>query len=135
MSLGRRRVLCAEPHDDTCQMITMLLGQQGHEVKSARTIAECLELAATEHFDLYMIDDGYADGTNIELCRQLRRLTPATPILFFTTAAFDRARNDAMEAGAQAYLIKPSDILEIVQAVNAAFAPPRDTPSGELNAH
>ena len=119
MSHPRRRVLCAEPHEDTCRLITMLLEGQGHEVLNARTIQECVRLAATGGFDLYMLDDDYIDGTAIELCRRLRAMTPATPVLFFSSNAFQRDRERAMEAGAHAYLTKPDDLFEIVQTVNS----------------
>jgi DNA-binding response OmpR family regulator len=115
----KRRVLCAETHPDVSAIISLLLEQQGHEVKAAKTLHECLELAREEHFDLYMLDDGYTDGTNVELCRQLRKLSPETPILFFSSKTFPRDRQAAMEAGAEAYLTKPMDILEIAEAVNA----------------
>jgi two-component system, OmpR family, KDP operon response regulator KdpE len=115
----KRRILCAETHPDISAVIFMLLEKQGHEVKAAKTLHECLELARKEHFDLYMLDDGYTDGTNVELCRQLRKLSPETPILFFSSKAFPRDRQAAMEAGAEAYLTKPMDILEIAEAVNA----------------
>lgn len=124
MSRQKRRVLCAEPHEDTCLLLTEMLQRQGHEVVSARTIAECLELATGGRgFDLYMLDDEYADGTSIELCRELRRATPQTPVLFFSSHAFQRDRERAAEAGAFAYLTKPEDILEIVSTVNSILAP------------
>ena len=119
----RRRVLCAEPHADTCLLLTELLGQQGHEVVSASSLQECLDLVREREFDLYMLDDDYIDGTGLELCRRLRAATPRTPILFFSAQAFARDRQRAMEAGAQAYLIKPGDIFEIVHAVNSILAP------------
>lgn len=115
----KRRVLCAETHPDVSAVIFLLLEKQGHEVKSANTLHDCLELARKEHFDLYMLDDCYSDGTNIELCRQLRKLSPETPILFFSSRAFPRDRQAAMAAGAEAYLTKPLDILEIAEAVNS----------------
>lgn len=124
-----RRVLCAEPHADTCDLITMLLKQQGHEVVSARTVAECLELVGGHRFDLYMLDDDYIDGTALELCKQLRRLTPETPILFFSSRAFQRDRERGLAAGAAAYLTKPGDIFEIVQAVNSILLPTRGAPA------
>jgi DNA-binding response OmpR family regulator len=113
----------------------MLLVRQGHQVVSARTIGECLELARGEMFDLYMLDDDYIDGTSLELCKQLRKLTPETPILFFSSRAFQRDREMGMAAGASAYLTKPGDIFEIVQTINAilqrgstsASATPRKT--------
>jgi DNA-binding response OmpR family regulator len=123
MSHPRRRVLCAEPHEDTCSLITELLAQQGHEVVSAKTVGECVELVGRGRFDLYMLDDDYIDGTGLELCRQLRKLTPGTPILFFSSRAFQQDRERGMEAGASAYLTKPGDIFEIVQTVNSILMP------------
>ena len=120
MSHPRRRILCAEPHEDTCSLITMLLEEQGHEVVSARTIAECVEhVGGSRVFDLYMLDDDYIDGTAIELCKRLREMTPQTPILFFSAQAFTRDREMALSAGASAYLTKPEDLFEIVHTVNS----------------
>jgi DNA-binding response OmpR family regulator len=119
MAFPRRRVLCAEPHHDTCRLITMLLERQGHEVVSAGTVAECVALLDAGRFDLYMIDDDYIDGTAIQLCKRLRQLTPETPILFFSAQAFRRDRELALEAGASAYLVKPDDLFEIVSTVNS----------------
>src|ERR1700749_4490899 len=102
MSHPRRRVLCAEPHEDTCSLITELLTQQGHEVVSAKTVRECVELVARERFGLYMLDDDSIDGTCLELCKRLREITPETPILFFSSRAFERDRERAFKAGAGA---------------------------------
>lgn len=121
-SSPHRRVLCAEPHEDTCRLITLLLERQGHEVVSARTIAECVELADAKGFDLYMVDDDYIDGTAIQLCKRLREMTPGTPILFFSAQAFRRDRELALEAGATAYLTKPDDLFDIVSTVNSILS-------------
>lgn len=122
MSHPRRRVLCAEPHEDTCILIALLLERQGHEVVSANTVHDVVELVGKERFDLYMLDDDYIDGTSIELCRRLRELTPETPILFFSSRAFAHDRERATEAGAQIYLTKPDDLFEIVHTINSVFA-------------
>lgn len=119
MSHPRRRILCAEPHEDTCSLITMLLEEQGHEVVPARTVAECVGLVGNEYFDLYMLDDDYIDGTAIELCKRLRQMRPATPILFFSAQALRRDREMALSAGASAYLTKPEDLFEIVHTINS----------------
>ena len=117
-----RRVLCAEPHEDTCRLIAALLERQGHEVVSARTVAECVELVGGRRFDLYMLDDDYIDGTALQLCERLRQMTPGTPILFFSAQAFRRDRELALEAGATAYLTKPDDLFEIVATVNSILS-------------
>jgi len=122
MPYPRRRVLCAEPHEDTRRLITLLLERQGHEVVSAGTLGECLRLAGTGGFDLYMLDDDYIDGTALQLCKRLREMTPATPILFFSAQAFNRDRERAFEAGAYAYLVKPDQLFDIVQTVNSILS-------------
>ena len=122
MSHPRRRVLCAEPHEDTCSLITMLLERQGHEVVPARTVAECVGLVGDGGFDLYMLDDDYIDGTAIQLCKRLREMTPGTPILFFSAQAFRRDRELALEAGATAYLTKPAGLFDIVSTVNSILS-------------
>lgn len=119
MPYPRRRVLCAEPHDDTCRLITLLLERQGHEVVPATSLAECIRLVGQGGFDLYMLDDDYIDGTALQLCKRLREMTPETPILFFSAQAFRRDRELALEAGASAYLTKPDDLFEIVHTVNS----------------
>lgn len=121
-SHSRRRVLCAETHEDTCSLITMFLERHGHEVVTARSVAESVELAGQQTFDLYMLDDEYIDGDGLELCKRLRSMTPATPILFFSTRTFKRDRERAMSAGAAAYLTKPDDLFEIVQTVNSILS-------------
>lgn len=123
MPRDKKRVLCAEPSDDICSLVTAMLGQSGYEVVAATSVHESLELARRERFDLYMLDDDYIDGTAVELCKQLRTLTPETPILFFSTAAFERDRRRGLEAGASAYLTKPEDIFEIVQTINSILLP------------
>ena len=80
MPYPRRRVLCAEPHEDTCRLITMLLERQGHEVVPAQTAEDCVRLADAQSFDLYMLDDDYIDGTAIQLCKRLREMTPGTNV-------------------------------------------------------
>ena len=122
MPYPRRRVLCAEPHEDTCRLVTALLERQGHEIVPARTMSECVRLAGAGDFDLYMLDDDYIDGTALQLCKRLREMTPGTPILFFSARAFARDRELALEAGASAYLNKPDDLFEIVQTVNSILS-------------
>ncbi|HEX8853632.1 MAG TPA: response regulator [Pyrinomonadaceae bacterium] len=114
-----KRILCAEPHGDTCELIGWLLRQEGYEVKWASTIAGSLELAAAESFDLYILNDHYFDGDGIELCRRLRLLDPDTPLLLLSenASAYDRRR--ALDAGAQKYVPIPEGLANIVQTVGA----------------
>jgi DNA-binding response OmpR family regulator len=112
-----RRVLCVEDEEDTCTMITSLLGLINCEVVSAQTFDEATRIIREERFDLYLLDNWLPGGTGIDLCRKIREGYATTPIIFYSGAAYDSDRQEAMEAGAQAYLIKPVDIAKLMQTV------------------
>jgi DNA-binding response OmpR family regulator len=91
-------------------MLRSLLASRGFDSGSVTTIAEAVRKASSQAFDLYILDDYYADGTNRELIRRLRSLTPTVPVLAFNTQDFVENRRAALEAGASDYLIQPGDL-------------------------
>src|SRR5262245_18217594 len=109
MEPTRRRILCVEDDEDTCQLMICLLGLSHYEVRTAKTMTEGLKLAGAEEFDLYLLDNLLPDGTGLELCLRLRSLDSRTPILFHSGAVYEEDRKQALAAGAQIYLRKPSD--------------------------
>lgn len=118
MSPMKRRILCVESHADTCLMLSTILGLLDYQIVQARTVTEGLALAHEQRFDLYLLGDRYLDGTNIDLCRQLRAFDPATPIVIYSTATQAAERNRAMTEGAQEYMSKPGDIVSLVQRIS-----------------
>jgi DNA-binding response OmpR family regulator len=66
-----------------------------------------LSLVQVEHFDLYLLDSRLPDNDGFELCRRMRDFDPDTPILFFSGAAYEADQKRGIEAGANAYVIKP----------------------------
>src|SRR6266850_5602244 len=100
-------VLCADDDKDTCQLLSILLGRSGIEVKSAHNAEEALRFAQAERFDLYLLDSEFSDDDGFELCRRLREFDQHTPILFFAGAAYDTDKRKAVAAGANAYIVKP----------------------------
>jgi len=111
------RVLYIEDHDDTRELVTLVLEQRCFEVVTGSTIASGIALAASDRFDLYLLDSWLPDGSGLDLCRQIREFDKATPILFYSAAAYEIDRDQAMRCGAQAYLIKPSQPSELCNLV------------------
>ncbi len=113
-----KRVLCVEDDEDTCMMLRDLLGLIDCEVTTAATAAEALELIARRgRFDLYLLDNWLPGGSGVELCREIRRSDPSTPVVFYSGASLDSEREEALAAGAQAYLVKPGDVALLVETV------------------
>ena len=113
------RVLYIEDHEDTRELVTLVLEQKSYEVVSGSTIESGVALAGSQDFDLYLLDSWLPDGSGLDLCRQIREFDKATPILFYSAAAYEIDRDQAMQCGAQAYLIKPSQPSELCSLVTS----------------
>jgi DNA-binding response OmpR family regulator len=116
---GKAKILCVEDDPDTCEMVTLSLSPLGYEVIPAHTIAAALRRAAAGDLRAYLIDGWLPDGAGIELCRKLREFDPHTPIIFYSGEAFPREIEEAMQAGTQAYLVKPVDPEELERTLAA----------------
>ena len=111
------RVLYIEDHDDTRELVTLVLEQRSFAVVTGSTIESGVRLACSQDFDLYLLDSWLPDGSGLDLCRQIREFDQDTPILFYSAAAFEIDRQEAISSGAQAYLIKPSQPSELCNLV------------------
>ena len=90
MEKTKGRILCVDDDKDTCELVTVLLGQAGYEVIQALNIADGLTLARREHFDLILLDWFFDDGTGLELCQMIRAFDSQTIILFYSGVAYKR---------------------------------------------
>jgi DNA-binding response OmpR family regulator len=112
-----RRILYIEDHEDTRELVTLILGQKSYEVITGSTIETGVALAGAGHFDLYLLDSWLPDGSGLDLCQRIRQFDKTTPILFYSAAAYAADHDLAMKSGAQAYLVKPSQPSELCDLV------------------
>jgi two-component system OmpR family response regulator len=122
MGRERKRILCVEDDVDSCEMLRVLLHE--YEVVTANTVREGLKMAKAERFDLYLLDSTYPDGSGVELCRELRAFDAETPVIFHSGMEGESDIEDAMSAGAQAYLVKPIGIDELEGSIQRLLASP-----------
>lgn len=118
MSGTKRRILCAESNKDVCDLIVLMLEQKGYAVEAVQTAADCIKLAMTERFDLYILNDSYIDGDSLELCQQLRAFDPSTPVLLFSLESSGSNRPDALRPDVKVYSSKSSDFVALVQTID-----------------
>ena len=121
MSKPKCRILCVDDHFDTSEMLQVLLADENYEVQTAATLEEAHHLASASEFDLYVLDKRLPDGTGLELCQTLNRLTPTVPCIFYTGDAYEVHRYEAMKAGATAYVAKP-DIDRLIATVHGLLS-------------
>ena len=75
-----------------------------------------MALIRAAQFDLIILDNKLGQGSGIELCQTMCVICPETPVIFYSAAAYESDRQEALQAGARAYITKPG-IKELVVAV------------------
>ena len=118
------QLLCIDDNSETCEMLTILLGQAGYDVQTALSVSDGLAKARRGGFDLILLDWSFEDGTGLDLCRQIRAFDSGTPIVFYTGEIDERAIDLAISAGAQGYLIKPVAVESLLRAISDYAAGP-----------
>lgn len=108
-----------EDHDDTRDLLTLVLEGRNYEVTSAQTIAMALHLVQLQKFDLFLLDSWLPDGSGIDLCKGIRQFDAQTPILFYSAAAYEADKIMAFEAGADGYLTKPARLSELCDLISS----------------
>jgi DNA-binding response OmpR family regulator len=121
------RILCVDDNEDTCEMLTTMLGFADLESVAAHTAAEAFRLMEREKFSLYIIDGQMPDLGGLSFCEEIRRADKTTPIVFFTGKAFEADREAALLAGASAYVVKP-DAGELIPTIRRLL---ESRPAGE----
>jgi two-component system, OmpR family, alkaline phosphatase synthesis response regulator PhoP len=117
MRPARNKILFVEDHEDTRELMVLVLRDANYDVLTSPTLAGALTLAESVKFDLFMLDSLLLDGTGIELCKRIRLIDPFTPILFCSALAYESDKAEAFNSGAQSYLVKPIDISLLCRTV------------------
>jgi DNA-binding response OmpR family regulator len=106
-----------DDHRDTSDMLQILLAEEDYDVHTAATMQDACDMALQTGYDLYVLDKRLPDGTGIQLCETLQKLTPDVPCIFYTGDAYEIHRREALQAGAAAFVAKP-DIEGLISAVH-----------------
>ena len=111
-ALKRPHVLYVEDDEDSCELMTVLLGMSKIDVTCAHGIENVLLLPNKHRFDVFVLDLWLHDGDGNYLCTKLREEFPSIPVVFYTGGATEREKKQGLLSGATAYLVKPhSDLV------------------------
>jgi two-component system, OmpR family, KDP operon response regulator KdpE len=109
--------------DDEPQIRRVLqttLCEAGYVVILAKNGQEGIDTVVREHPDLVLLDINLPDMSGFDACR-LIRVSFAGPILMVTVRTSVRDKIDALDAGADDYIVKPFAMAELLARVRAAL--------------
>lgn len=107
--------------DDPAQLepLAAALTQAGHVVDAIATGQTAQWLITEKNYDLLILDWMLPQISGLELCRQYRALKQTAPVLMLTAKDTTTDKVAGLDAGADDYLVKPVDIIELLARVRA----------------
>src|SRR5436305_10199350 len=116
-------VLVVDVEVDIARFIEVNLRLEGFDVLVAHVGEEALEVIARRMPDLALLDVMMPKLDGVELCRRLRSepLTASLPVIMLTAKSLSVDKVVGLTAGADDYIIKPFDTLELVARVRSTL--------------
>ena len=120
MTEPRQRILVVEDEPELRRFEVATLEREGFDVYEASTLERGLVEAATRRPDMLVLDLGLPDGDGVELIQQLRAWSDV-PIIVVSARTDEADKVQALDAGADDYLVKPFGVAELMARVRAHF--------------
>ncbi|CAM5533678.1 MULTISPECIES: response regulator [Streptomyces] len=121
------RVLVVDDEPQIVRALVINLKARKYEVDAAPDGRTALELAASRHPDVIVLDLGLPDMDGVEVIRGLRGWT-RVPILVLSARHSSDEKVEALDAGADDYVTKPFGMDELLARLRAAVR--RAEPAG-----
>lgn len=117
-------VLLVDDDHDACDLVALMLRRCGAKVTIASHVASVAESLARTRIDVILCAIGAADGEGTELLASLRAHHPHdTPAIGLGIENTEAAVLASIEAGFDAYLVRPVVVDDLLAAVKRVLAP------------
>jgi two-component system sensor histidine kinase RpfC len=114
------RLLVAEDSKINRYLINEILKRAGYQVIMHENGESALDQLKKEHVDLAILDMQMPSVTGIDIIKRVRKshgINQSIPIIILTANRTPEARTKSIEAGADAFLTKPIDTSQLIQAI------------------
>jgi two-component system, OmpR family, response regulator len=127
------RCIIIEDEPQIAAYLTRLLDQINAVVDSVETACDAREALANFNYDLVIVDRMLPDGDGLDVVAELRRKSDRPAILMLTAKDAKDDIIDGLEGGADDYLGKPFEPMELIARVRAILRRPRLSVSQNLS--
>src|SRR5262245_56259157 len=108
------------------QMLVEGLVEAGRQAAAATGVRDAIVLLRTGRFELVVSDIRMIDGNGFDLLRSVRAQIRPVPVILMTSFGTGATTQQALDAGAFAYLPKPFPLSALVELVTRAHASQRN---------
>jgi DNA-binding NarL/FixJ family response regulator len=115
-----RKVLIVDDHEVVRDGVKKLLDEQNPGVYcgEAGTPEQALRVAATDDWDLVVLDLSFAGRSGLDILKDLKQIRPRLPVLVLTMHSEEQYARRAFKAGAAGFITKDSPRAELAKAIH-----------------
>jgi two-component system alkaline phosphatase synthesis response regulator PhoP len=124
-----KRILLVEDEPGLVLTLTDRLVKEGFVVETARDGETGLQRASGESFDLILLDVMLPRRNGFDVCRDLRQLGVKTPVIMLTARGQVVDKVIGLKLGADDYVTKPFEMIELLARVEAMLRRTPATPA------
>lgn len=125
----KQRILVVDDERQITRVLSRGLTTQGYDVHTAADGEAALQTFSDWHPDLVVTDLSMPIMNGLELCRRLRAFSEV-PIIVLSVKGEERAKVEALDAGADDYVTKPFGIDELLARIRATLRRVPTSPDG-----
>jgi len=118
--MNSARILIVDDEPQIRRVLRTTLTSQGYTVAEAKNGDEALEQIREERPDLILLDVNMPGRPGLEVCHEIRG-TSDIPIIMLTVRNTERDKVQALDAGADDYVVKPFGSEELMARIRAAL--------------
>nr|WP_290225353.1 two-component system response regulator RppA [Trichocoleus desertorum] len=113
------RILLVEDDPEQLEPLHTALSGAGHNVDGVEDGEMAEWLLSQRNYELLILDWMLPNVSGLSLCRQYRCLNKTAPVLMLTARDTISDKVTGLDAGADDYLVKPVDLIELLARVRA----------------
>ena len=117
----QRNILLVDDDKSILRILTRILQKQGYKIHTAETGREAEEEINNNSYDLALIDVKLPDTDGIDLLQKIHLTNPNMIKIILTGYASMDNGIKALNAGADAYLVKPVEPTELIKILKEKF--------------
>lgn len=113
------KILIVDDEKPICDLIDINLSAAGYQCKSVQDGLAAIDLIERESFDLILLDIMLPGADGFDIMEYIRPLK--VPVIFITARGEVKNKIKGLKLGAEDYLVKPFDVLELIARVEVVL--------------
>lgn len=114
----KKKILLLDDDDIVLDTFEMVMSDLNYDVSTFSDANKCLEVAASQDFDLIITDIRMPDLNGAEFVRELLVVKPEANVYILTGYPDDSIVKEALDLGAKGLMEKPFQVSKIISILN-----------------